>query len=553
MEEKKKKKTTSKKKTTTKKKKTSTKKVSNVKSSSKRTTSTKSRTGTKKTTNTKLTTDLTSVVEQIKKIDNNKKQEVSFDNALIIGMLLVLSIFIGFMSFMNHNSNTIEINNIKKEASNIIDKINKEEIVEKSIEVKTDNKKLLSSINKYLKDIYTNTNKINSIEKDIKDILVNKDIDKLKNYKEDINTSSDNLDSINKDNYKNDLDEKSIKVFDEILNKDIDKKIYNNKIKSINNDLNYAESIINFLNKNKSGYELKDNKLIFKNKNTYNEYIKLDRDVSINKISYEIFKDTEAPVITASDITFNVGNKIDLNSKLKCVDRIEGTVKCNIFGTYNSSKVGTYKLTIKAKDSSGNTSSKVITINVKGNSNTSSSKSSTSSSAPKSNGKPYYIEVIRNKNVVVVYGLDSNNRYTKIVKVFTVSVGKNGNTPTGTFKTTKGYRWGALFGGVYGQYSTRITGHILFHSVPYYKKNASTLEWEEYNKLGTAASAGCVRMRVIDVKWIFDHCPAGTTVKIYDGSLPKGVSKPVYAKIPSNSPNKGWDPTDPDKNNPWKK
>ena len=552
MEEKKKKKTTSKKKTTTKKKTTSTKKVSSVKSSSKKTTS-KAKTGSKKTTNTKLTTDLTNVVEQIKKIDNSKKKEVSFDNALIIGLLLVLSIFIGFMTFLNHNSNTIEVNNIKKEASSIIDKINKEEIVEKSIEVKTENKKLLSSINKYLEDIYTSTNKINSIEKDIKDILVDKDIEKLNKYREEITTSSKNLDNINKDNYKKDLDDDNKKIFDEVFNKDIDKNKYNKKIRSINNDLNYAESIINFLDNNKSNYSIKDNTLIFKSKNTYNEYIKLDRDVSINKISYEIFKDTEAPVITASDITFNVGNKIDLNSKLKCVDKIEGTVKCNIYGTYNSSKVGTYKLTIKASDSSGNTSSKTIAINVKGSSNTSSSKESSSSSAPKSTGKPYYIEVIRNKNVVVVYGLDSNNRYTKVVKVFTVSVGKNGNTPTGTFKTSKGYRWGALFGGVYGQYSTRITGHILFHSVPYYKKNASTLEWEEYNKLGTAASAGCVRMRVIDVKWIYDYCPAGTTVKIYDGNLPSGVSKPVYSKIPSNSPNKGWDPTDPDKNNPWKK
>ena len=131
--------------------------------------------------------------------------------------------------------------------------------------------------------------------------------------------------------------------------------------------------------------------------------------------------------------------------------------------------------------------------------------------------------------------------------------GKGTNTPIGTFKTTKGYTWGALFGGVYGQYSTRITGHILFHSVPYYKKDPSTLEWQEYNKLGTKASAGCIRMRVIDAKWIFDNIPAGTKVKIYDGSIPKGIIKPSYAKIKSDSPNKGWDPTDPDKNNPWKK
>ena len=41
-------------------------------------------------------------------------------------------------------------------------------------------------------------------------------------------------------------------------------------------------------------------------------------------------------------------------------------------------------------------------------------------------------------------------------------------------------------------------------------------------------------------------------VKIYDGNLPKGVSKPSGIKINSDSPNKGWDPTDPDKKNPWR-
>ena len=170
------------------------------------------------------------------------------------------------------------------------------------------------------------------------------------------------------------------------------------------------------------------------------------------------------------------------------------------------------------------------------------------------NNKPYYIEVIRNQNVVIVYGLDSNNQYTKIVKVFVCSVGKsNSKTPTGTYKTQDKASWGWLVGNLYGQYYTRIVGSILFHSVPYTKKAKNTLEWDEYNKLGTPASKGCIRMTVRDVKWIYDNCPKGTTVKIYDGKLPSGVSKPSAQKISADSPNKGWDPTDPDKNNPWKK
>ena len=156
-------------------------------------------------------------------------------------------------------------------------------------------------------------------------------------------------------------------------------------------------------------------------------------------------------------------------------------------------------------------------------------------------------------NVVIVYGLDKNNEYTKIVKVFTCSVGINGKTPTGTFKTSDKASWGRLVGNVYGQYYTRITGNILFHSVPYFKKSKSDLEWEEYNKLGTAASKGCVRLAVKDVKWLYSNCPSGTIVKIYDGNIPNGVIKPSAIKISANSPNRGWDPTDPDKNNPWNK
>lgn len=166
--------------------------------------------------------------------------------------------------------------------------------------------------------------------------------------------------------------------------------------------------------------------------------------------------------------------------------------------------------------------------------------------------REYYTEVIRNQNTVIVYEI-VNGTKDKIVKVFPCSVGKDNGTPTGTFKTSDKYVWRALFGNVYGQYATRINGSILFHSVPYTSQSKDSLEWDEFNKLGTAASMGCVRMTVKDVKWIYDNCPTGMTVKIYDGDLPDGVEKPTAPKIDESSPNKGWDPTDPDSNNPWNK
>ena len=168
-------------------------------------------------------------------------------------------------------------------------------------------------------------------------------------------------------------------------------------------------------------------------------------------------------------------------------------------------------------------------------------------------GHNYCIAVNTSQNLVIVYGLDAAGEFTQPVKAFVASCGKNASpTKTGTFKTTDKYVWRALNGGVYGQYATRITGSYLFHSVPYYRQDKSTLETGEYNKLGSRASAGCVRLCVRDVKWIYDHCASGTIVTLYDDSgLQEPLMKPIAIRIPTNSRNAGWDPTDPDGRNPW--
>lgn len=167
------------------------------------------------------------------------------------------------------------------------------------------------------------------------------------------------------------------------------------------------------------------------------------------------------------------------------------------------------------------------------------------------NDNPYLLKVNRKQNIVIAYTKDSDGEYTKPYKAMVCSVGLDGKTPTGTFSTTNKYTWRLLSGNVYGQYATRIDGPILFHSVPYFTQNKADLEYEEYNKLGQAASLGCVRLAVIDAKWIYDNCPKGTTVVIYDSDEKEPLSKPTPIKIDLNSANKKWDPTDPDKNNPW--
>lgn len=168
-----------------------------------------------------------------------------------------------------------------------------------------------------------------------------------------------------------------------------------------------------------------------------------------------------------------------------------------------------------------------------------------------SSSMPYLINVNRKQNIVVIYKNDGNGNFNEPVKAMVCSVGLTGETPKGTFKTSDKYTWRLLEGNVYGQYATRITGHILFHSVPYAEKSKDSLKYAAYNKLGKAASAGCIRLSVIDAKWIYDNCPKGTTVVIYDSSDEEPLEKPTPIKIDTSDKRRGWDPTDPDPNNPW--
>ena len=169
-------------------------------------------------------------------------------------------------------------------------------------------------------------------------------------------------------------------------------------------------------------------------------------------------------------------------------------------------------------------------------------------------GTRYRLEVNCEQNVVNVYEKDENGEYANCVKAMLCSVGPA--TPTsGTYSLKKygGWEWKGLFDDVYGQYATQITGNILFHSVPYTEKyNKGSLEYWEYDKLGTPASMGCVRLTVKNAKWIYDNCASGTKVRFYNDTNPGPLGKPSEQKISSESNYKNWDPTDPAEENPWR-
>lgn len=163
----------------------------------------------------------------------------------------------------------------------------------------------------------------------------------------------------------------------------------------------------------------------------------------------------------------------------------------------------------------------------------------------------YYIKVNYTANCVTIYKKDASGNYTIPVKALICSTGTA--TPTsGVYKTSDKYRWHQLNGGVYGQYCTRITGHILFHSVPSSSNTPDSLKYVAYDKLGTRASAGCVRLTVEGARWIYNNCASGTYVEFYSSANPGPLGKPTAQKISSNVQCRNWDPTDPDPRNPWR-
>ena len=166
-------------------------------------------------------------------------------------------------------------------------------------------------------------------------------------------------------------------------------------------------------------------------------------------------------------------------------------------------------------------------------------------------GYPYLLAVNRAASTVTVYTTDADGRYTVPFMAMVCSGGPD--TPTGYWTTPVSYDWRLLLGPSYGQYATRIYGGYLFHSVPYYSQHKDDVEYDQFNELGTPASLGCIRLAVVDVKWIYDNCPLGTPVVIYDDETDPGpMGKPgtIYTD-PADETKRGWDPTDPDPANPW--
>ena len=183
--------------------------------------------------------------------------------------------------------------------------------------------------------------------------------------------------------------------------------------------------------------------------------------------------------------------------------------------------------------------------------------------------KKYKIELNRAACVATVLAYDSKKKaYCIPVKAFTVSVGsdvsstktskgltrKSRFTPLGTYSVCSNgravrYSMKTMVepdkSRVYARWTTHLVGNVYFHAIAVSKNSHKALNYKTYNKLGSPASAGCIRMTVADAKWIYDNIKTGTKVKIIKGSknTPGPLGKPATIRIKSSKVK--YDPTDP--------
>ena len=186
-----------------------------------------------------------------------------------------------------------------------------------------------------------------------------------------------------------------------------------------------------------------------------------------------------------------------------------------------------------------------------GNAATGENASATANNAaPVSLDLPYMIEVDRGMQVVRVFTIGEDGEYSLLAREMICSTDSfDRKPPNGTYALNgERQRWLTTFTpDSYAQYATRITGHILFHSVPYSALRPDALNTEAYAALGTNVSIGCVRLLCADAKWIYDNVPAGTVVKYVTGE--RDEAKLAALKPPALVGGK-WDPTDSNPENP---
>lgn len=153
---------------------------------------------------------------------------------------------------------------------------------------------------------------------------------------------------------------------------------------------------------------------------------------------------------------------------------------------------------------------------------------------------PYYLYAEKGSFTLAVYGRDSAGKYTRLVRVIRMAIGRSSMTPSGKFTITTHLRWKTFGGSAYAQYAVQYKTGLYIHSPVYYSKDNTEMKDYTYLAIGTKDTSGCLRIPSADAYWIYQNCPAGTVLEIVSGS-PRGLSPPDLVPIYRT----GQDPTDP--------
>ena len=165
------------------------------------------------------------------------------------------------------------------------------------------------------------------------------------------------------------------------------------------------------------------------------------------------------------------------------------------------------------------------------------------------NPHDFIIRINRARNSFTVYTKDGDNGYIVPYKAFLCTL--NGKeTPLGTYKFYAKYRWKYMHDdpngrGIYCQFLNRFYNGYLVHSL-IYKDKADSYHFDpdSYNNLGAQSSDGCIRLKASEAQWVYENCPNGTQITIYDDLWNIGpLDRPAVEQAIPMSQN--YDPTDP--------
>lgn len=164
----------------------------------------------------------------------------------------------------------------------------------------------------------------------------------------------------------------------------------------------------------------------------------------------------------------------------------------------------------------------------------------------------YNLKINVTSNTVEVYERATDGSDGQLLKQMACSVDRNGWLYPAVLVLQGKEEWHMLPDNTFTRYTCTYEDGTCLCSVPYTGQAPDMLLTEKYNTLGISGSGNCVFLSCADSKWIYDQCAVGTTLEIYEAGAVGKETTGTVIRIPADSENKGWDPTDAAQENPWK-